>query len=220
MTISANEETSGVRALKQIPSFEVLADELHALLKAAAIWACPDTTRPHLNAVRIEVEKRDCNRLRVISTNGHAMYIGHCTATTLREGAVSLTLECVDGIINATKPATKKKASPLPVVFSGIDRTVKISNLSVILGVCEEDFPPYEKVVPRGAPYGLKDGFVGLNLKYLGMVAKTFPGNDGAKLETYAVEDKEYATELDPLVFRGETVKGEDAQLVLMPMRV
>jgi hypothetical protein len=208
--VSVKSNVSASTAPDRAPAFAVDAAALHGVLKAALLWVSEDGTRPHLNCVRVEV---DGSEMRVVSTNGHGLYFAELNSGVECEvsGAYSLRVATVEALVKATKSYTAKKAPPAKVTFG--EKSASVCDVVIMLNAVEGDeppFPPYWRVIP--ARHEKSVAARGVDLRYLGMVAKSFPGCTGTRMET--------GGELDPIVFYGANGDGLEARVVLMPMRI
>jgi len=128
-------------------------------LKAALRAACPDSTRPHLACVRIELHPTFS---RFVATNGHWLFVNDAPSRVVLgvdekgkeilggEGSavVHVSVEDAAKVLRALERG--KKAATWDVVLDSEARTVEqMTNRVKLQPEMSEAFPPYQQIIPR-----------------------------------------------------------------------
>lgn len=185
-------------------------------LKAALRAACVDSTRAHMNCVRIELR---AGAARFVATNGHWLWANEARCQASDEAVVCLFLDDVKRIVKGLD--VTKKAATWGVELDTTARTVRQIGTTLEFAACDDRFPPYRQIIPEPVQpepkprkgKALELGLMCLASEYLIAVASAF-----AEICPDAGLTFQPGPEcLNPVVVRSE--KCPDALAVVMPRR-
>jgi hypothetical protein len=213
-------ETTDTPLSHPIPTIE--RGTLRAMLEGAVLTMSKDPTRPHLHGVLFEF---DIEGLAVTSTDGHRL-----TRTTGRYfGGNAPVLGVATKLLIPADQATRLlKALKCPVKLAdrvldielGDGFSVELDGATHRLTATDDNFPPYEKVIPKERD---KDGTNGCNAitvssVYMGDVAKAAKhlANPALKYPvSWTVDGNRDPIRVD---MRNQNA-GTETVIVIMPMR-
>lgn len=202
--------------------------KLVGALSAVLPSASKDETRPHMAAVLVETLPDD-GIVRFVSTDGHRLTkldVQAFPEWEVQAAELLLPRDKVEALVKALR--ARQKGHPELITVSAEGRSVtfknEVSGDSTGFTSADENFPPYDKVIPdysngyndRGEAIGGKIP-IGFNAKYMADVAKVaaFCANG-----TSGGVKASFGGNRDPIrIDMANAEVGASAVVVIMPMR-
>jgi DNA polymerase-3 subunit beta len=136
--------------------FTIAASDLASAMDRVLYAASSDETRPHINAVRLEVS---CERLRLVTTDGHRLALhdaGITTGVRWIEDSEAPSLDFLVSIDSAEKiralltPSKVKGAGSALASLStdGRNLFVEVRGVEIVARLVDAQFPRYTQVMP------------------------------------------------------------------------
>lgn len=208
------------------------AEKFATALKHAVKHASEDETRPHIKSVL--VVRRD-GAIDLVATDGHVLLKAELPATSQAADPLLMQREDCERIAStiqrALKSVPKRLRGDCGVGIAASAQapstiTITIGNSSIVAPALGEQFPPYDRVIPRHATArpevdsetgkGSATGYIGIDPRYLAQACDAV-GAIGNPLKT---EFRIPPGVLDPLAVVGESTDGAKVLVIIMPIRL
>jgi hypothetical protein len=192
-------------------AFVASAGDLVLMLRAALMFVSKDPAQPSRRIVRFE---SDGSLLRVVSTNGHCLYVGEMPArqSELTAGELDVHVDSAIVVHNALR-----KWQPTAPVLVNADqaRLSRVSNPKDAIDLHGGDAPfvPWKNLIGSlGEPGPVPTARVCMHAQYIACAVRALAASQQVVWTTYCGE-------LQPVRLAGETIEHHPAIVMIAPCR-
>jgi DNA polymerase III sliding clamp (beta) subunit (PCNA family) len=197
--------------------FTTNINQLYNALNAGLIHVSTDDTRPHyLNCVYMEIKK--ASGCKVVAIDGHRMsvYDLHIDIDKEITGEYLLEYDGTKYLVSMLKKYLKFNYNV--IIDENSDKKkleFRFGDTSVSVNLKDDQFPPWEKVMPDGVKMRKGIKAIGLNPLYVGDTAKAFGMK---KSNMNQMVEFRFKGELDPVLVTHSSMP--ELKIIIMPMRI